>query len=425
MKKNLQLCLLLLLPYATYAACELGDADFTFTVNSDCSVLFSPCNSAGFGTWEFGDGNMISGVQGTVHCYSSGGSYIVKHYFNGQSVTKTISFTCNQIDFTFSVSGCCVTFNASGHCKVGSWTFGDGSGAQNVKQTSHCYTSAGTYMVNYIVGNTVRTKTVTITECNNTPCPSTLVDARYCRLGDITWQWSGSWPNYSLYTNTFTYQNVSTGNYISSTWRLCWEEYDCNDNLIGQGCDIIHNQPTVTIVNTYCPVLLYIQTHWPFRWAWIRLNKKKVYTLVELTVWDVNGCSDTTNVEYCNWSLTGGGEEGPTFIPDMSGSVLKVRDDNQTERISHSFTAPDGHEAVIVPNLTSRGSEVFVHIKQTCPVTSFIEVVDLNGRKHKFMEIEPYSPSAAISTIGLDKGIYFVRITNTCGLNTVRRLVVH
>lgn len=89
--------LLFLVPsYAQiYGDCNDGDADFRWSIDG-CCVTFYACNSAGFGTYNFGDGTTASG-QGAYHCYSAPGVYTVSKTFNGQTVYNTIHITnCEQ-----------------------------------------------------------------------------------------------------------------------------------------------------------------------------------------------------------------------------------------------------------------------------------------------------------------------------------------
>ena len=74
----------LLLSYAfiqtAYSDCDGHPADFTYTIYNNF-VVFAPCNSAGVGHWDFGDGNTMSFVQGASNCYIEAGTYTVTHEF--------------------------------------------------------------------------------------------------------------------------------------------------------------------------------------------------------------------------------------------------------------------------------------------------------------------------------------------------------
>jgi len=94
MKKRLLFLLMMYVAFTNHvsAQCE-SDADFYYSANPSqpCCITFYPCSSAGFGTWNFGDGSSQGGVQGTSHCYANGGSYLVVHTFGGRTVQKYIS----------------------------------------------------------------------------------------------------------------------------------------------------------------------------------------------------------------------------------------------------------------------------------------------------------------------------------------------
>ena len=196
-------------------ACELGDADFTYTIDK-CCVQFAPCNSAGFGTWSFGDGQSTSGVQGTNHCYSGPGSYTVVHTFMGETVTKTIFIaSCEDdppsngceggdADFNVQVNGCTVTFLPCNSAGFGCYYFGDGSSQCNVQGTSHTYSSAGTYNVTHTFNGQSWTEAVTVTDCGP-ECPSSVF---VCACADCnkdrTICTRTFWASPQPYTSNFT-----------------------------------------------------------------------------------------------------------------------------------------------------------------------------------------------------------------------------
>lgn len=226
--KHLFILSLFLLPFLAQAedfACEQGDADFTFTADG-CCILFAPCNSAGFGTWSFGDGNSASGVQGVNHCYSSAGSYTVVHTFNGQTVTRTIFVgPCEDpdpptgceggdADFNTQVNGCTVTFLPCNSAGFGCYYFGDGNSQCNVQGTTHTYSQAGTYTVTHTFMGQSWTETVTVTDCGP-ECPT---DVFVCACADCNKDrtictrtfWASPQPYTSNYTASITVYYTQT-----------------------------------------------------------------------------------------------------------------------------------------------------------------------------------------------------------------------
>lgn len=213
MKKTLTILLFLVAPYLSYA-CQ-NDSDFNYTVNSDCSVSFAPCNSAGFGSWDFGDGNSTSGVQGTTHCYGVGGSYEVTHVFNGIPFTKWVYVNCDPLDFSYTVEDCCIRLEADLPCEANAtWEFSDGGSASG-GMTEYCFDESGSYTVQLQVANSTKTKTITVS-CDDTPttneCPLGFGVTSEC--GPLPWETGKPW----YYDCQFTYTNWSTMNYLAVFW---------------------------------------------------------------------------------------------------------------------------------------------------------------------------------------------------------------
>ena len=80
---------------------------FSSAVNG-CSVIFYPCSSAGYGTWDFGDGTPTTppSMQSTTHTYSQNGNYYVSHTFNGQTSYNNVSITNCQPPCTLQAAYC-------------------------------------------------------------------------------------------------------------------------------------------------------------------------------------------------------------------------------------------------------------------------------------------------------------------------------
>ncbi|HXH19269.1 MAG TPA: PKD domain-containing protein, partial [Chitinophagales bacterium] len=148
-------------------------ADFSAAPNFACSypatISFSDQSSGSMIStylWNFGDG-ATSSQQNPVHTYATPGSYKVTLKVTnsaGCSNTKTVNgfIVIDDLQADFSVnktSGCGeVSVNFSDQSSTVSvitdwnWDFGDG-GTSNVENTTHTYTTPGTYDVTLVVTN--------------------------------------------------------------------------------------------------------------------------------------------------------------------------------------------------------------------------------------------------------------------------------
>ena len=130
------------------------------TVRFDGSASFSAEGSVITYNWDFGNGEMIAGVNGN-HIFSAAGEYPVKLVITDDAgltsrVTKTVTVyteepvarfryspdrTKPKEVVTFDASG---SYNATGKIVNYSWDFGDGSRGEGVK-VEHPFAAAGEY----------------------------------------------------------------------------------------------------------------------------------------------------------------------------------------------------------------------------------------------------------------------------------------
>ncbi|WP_299437836.1 PKD domain-containing protein [uncultured Aquimarina sp.] len=139
------------------------------TINFDASDSNDPDNDTLTYTWDFGNGDVGSGVS-TSYEYIEPGIYEVKLVVTDgkleDTITKTITITSDQLivdftaDKTSGVGPLTVNFDASGSSDplgnplTYSWDFGDGSMTTGII-ASHVFTNIGSYLVTLSINNGV------------------------------------------------------------------------------------------------------------------------------------------------------------------------------------------------------------------------------------------------------------------------------
>lgn len=203
------------IPVANFSADQLnGVAPLTVTFTDLSS------NAPSAWAWTFGDGG-ISANQNPTHEYTSSGTYTVSltaSNTNGYDAeTKVAYITVTQpppgptADFTFSPAGgtapvsISFTDTSTGSPTTWAWSFGDGATA-TTKNTSHTYSTDGTYVVRLTVTNTSGSSFVEKT---------VIVDHKICTVPNFAGvrknDAAGLWSSYG-FTGTITYRSGS-GNY--------------------------------------------------------------------------------------------------------------------------------------------------------------------------------------------------------------------
>lgn len=138
-------------------------ADFTFQV-SGLTALFADASTGSptSWTWDFGDGDGISGRKSTQHTYPAAGTYTVTLTVKADSgatsnVRKFITTQAGlplQAAFAFEVNGLTVLFTdlSLGEPVGWIWDFGDG-GASTERNPSHTYARPGNFTVRLTIVN--------------------------------------------------------------------------------------------------------------------------------------------------------------------------------------------------------------------------------------------------------------------------------
>ena len=136
------------------------------------TVTFTDSSTGGTVTgwnWNFGDGN-ISTVQNPVHTFSSAGNYSVNlsslnscgnsnsalHVITVSTVpcpTVFANFTSNVTTGTAPLTVSFTDMSIGGAIDTWEWQFGDGSPTIMTRNSTHLFSSAGTYRVNLTAGN--------------------------------------------------------------------------------------------------------------------------------------------------------------------------------------------------------------------------------------------------------------------------------
>ncbi|MGM0649472.1 MAG: PKD domain-containing protein [Bacteroidota bacterium] len=161
-------------------------------VNFDVDVSGNPVSSC---LWDFGDGS-TSSQEETSHSYTSAGTYDVSLtltngcgndtvLYHTIQVLNDLPFTADYIDMYVHPYSVCPDDNVNFDVDVSGnpvssclWDFGDGS-TSSQEETSHSYTSAGTYDVSLTLTNGCGNDTVlydTVHVMNNLPFTADYID---------------------------------------------------------------------------------------------------------------------------------------------------------------------------------------------------------------------------------------------------------
>jgi gliding motility-associated-like protein len=146
-------------------------ADFRYTkVCNGNPTQFTDTSLTAAGTinswaWDFGDGSTVNTNQNPSHIYASAGNYTVtliahNNFECADTITKSVKVYYNPVaDFTFS--NVCfkdsMYFNNTSSVDISTsigsylWSFGDGSSSSSLKNPSHDYASAATFLVTLLV----------------------------------------------------------------------------------------------------------------------------------------------------------------------------------------------------------------------------------------------------------------------------------
>ncbi|RYD57426.1 MAG: T9SS type A sorting domain-containing protein [Sphingobacteriales bacterium] len=209
-----------------------GFSDSSSTTPGQITFAIYGSASGGSFLWNYGDGSTGTGNP-VVHTYANGNPKTVTLYSVGSGCTDTFTTTVfpngsttgcagKTASFWHSTNGLQVTFGntSSTGSTTYAWDFGDGNGSA-VKNPTHVYSAAGTYVVQLITGwNGL---------CADTTFDSVTVNTTYNQIEGLIWKDSTiapSMPDYKVWlivhdsaANTLTAIDSLT---ISSTtgWNL-------------------------------------------------------------------------------------------------------------------------------------------------------------------------------------------------------------
>ena len=224
--------------------CPAPQAAYGISRNN-LEVTFNNNSSAGQNTyyWVFGDGD-TSSASNPVHTYDSVGTYqtclVTTNLCGSDTVCRLVTVTCllPNGNFTSSVNGLSVSFtNISTNGGSYTWLFGDGDSAL-AANTSHTYSTPGTYQVCMIAANSCGNDTV----CQNVTVTCTLPNSAFnysksnqtvtftdqSTNGVTSWFWDFGDGNSSTLTNpSYVYSNPGTYQACLITTNSCGNDTSC------------------------------------------------------------------------------------------------------------------------------------------------------------------------------------------------------
>jgi gliding motility-associated-like protein len=213
---------------ATYSnAILIQSPTANFNTKNGClgaTVLFNDSSTATSGNinswkWYFGDG-ATSNINNATHIYTTPGTYTVSLKITtnqncADSISKTVIIGDRpKVKFGGSIlSGCTplnVVFSDSSSAPIGSsykWYFGDGTNA-STKNTSHSYTSNGTYTVKLVVTSA-------------SGCADSTIKTNYINTGDRPVpKFSVTNGCFGATTNFTDSSTISSGSITNWKWRF-------------------------------------------------------------------------------------------------------------------------------------------------------------------------------------------------------------
>jgi len=245
-------CALNLISDTIVVNCHLDDCPTGFLVQSDSCNLFHfsvvANDTTAFVDWDFGDGQMFSGLTETQHVFSANGVYLVTAVYNANTCpipwtqAYTIEVDCPVVDCSMEIfqddSVCGVygfelSNSSDGYVE---WNFGDGTSGVSGSAVNHTYAENGTYIVTAAFSGgdcpaTTYTDTLLL-NCLYNNCPSGIIatssscDTYTFQLvggeeGEVTWSFGDGdtassntiiehvFPGNGLYVITAEYNGLS------------------------------------------------------------------------------------------------------------------------------------------------------------------------------------------------------------------------
>jgi len=168
---------------------------------------------AGAYSWDFGDGSALINSGSPSHIYQTSGSYNVTLSAIGSACADDSVFSIQvapspQAAFSASQTSVCLPgsilfTNTTGGSPAFSWSFGDGSPAVTSRNTSHSYTSAGTYSVTLIASQG---------SCSDTLMVPGMINVKATPLADFSFS-SPCINDSMIFTNTTQAQGSTISSY--------------------------------------------------------------------------------------------------------------------------------------------------------------------------------------------------------------------
>lgn len=351
----------------------IADFNWSQTCEGDAmNFTDATANSPITWDWDFGDGN-ASVSQNPNHIYADTGSYTVKLVVSGgsgclDSITYNVyvdSIPTADFAFVQVCTGDTTIFNDLSTISPNNyqWNFGDG-GTSTLINPTHVYTSTGNYNVSLTVEYSSNGCTNTMSQSveayprttpaftANTPClgdSTTLADATGGT--PVSWEWDlgdGS-PIETVQSPTHLYNSQG----IFDITLITANAFGCSDTLHQQV--EIFGLPTADFSSTaVCEGANTqftdnstddVSWHWDFGDGGTDLNENPIHVYsgfgsytVELIVYNIHGCSDTTDQ-----SVTVYPNPTSAFTADTACfGYLTSFNDNSTDAIDWVYNFGDG-----------------------------------------------------------------------------------
>lgn len=221
-------------------------------------------------TWDFGDGNTSTTGPNETHTYAAPGSYLTSlTVSNGPGCTDQ-AFRVVQViadvaaDINAPNAACInslVAINdastiSSGFIASSSWDFGDGSPVVNALNTTHTYTTTGTFIITHLVTSNGGCVSPAIDTITINPLPiADFATANTCQIQPssftdlstgpaVTWNWDfGDASTDNVQNPTHVYSTFGTYN-VS---LIITDANGCGDTVINPVT--VYGQPTASFTN--------------------------------------------------------------------------------------------------------------------------------------------------------------------------------
>lgn len=221
-------------------------------------------------TWDFGDGNTSTVGPNETHTYLAAGSYLTSLTVSNGPGCSDQTFRVVQViadvaaDINAPNAACInsvVTINdastiTSGFIAGSSWDFGDGSPIVNALNTTHTYTSTGTFIITHYVSSNGGCVSIAIDTIVINPLPvADFTTANTCQIQPstftdistgpaVTWNWDfGDTSTDNIQNPTHVYSTFGTYNVT----LIITDANGCGDTVINPVT--VYGQPSASFTN--------------------------------------------------------------------------------------------------------------------------------------------------------------------------------